>query len=88
MSIANGLAIYDGAETKFTANNFTTPNSLILGGYRDTNESIYKTFKGTIFFFRIWAGNSLTMELIPCRRVSDGVEGFWDCVTQTFIEPM
>lgn len=88
MSIANGLAIFDGDETKFTANSFTTPNALILGGYRDTNEGIYKTFKGTIFFFRIWTGNILTMELIPCRRVSDGMEGFWDCVTQTFIEPL
>ena len=88
MSIANGLAAFDGVETKFTANSFTTPNALILGGYRDTNGSIYKTFKGTIFFFRLWAGDILTMELIPCRRVSDGVEGFWDCVTNTFIEPI
>lgn len=88
MSIANGLATFDGVETKFTANSFTTPNALILGGYRDTNGSIYKTFIGTIFFFRIWTGNILTMELIPCRRLTDGVEGFWDCVSQTFIEPM
>lgn len=88
MSMANGLAIYDGVETKFTANNFTTPTALILGGYRDTNESIYKTFKGTIFFFRIWVGDILTMELIPCRRLSDGVEGFWDCVMQTFVESL
>lgn len=88
MTIENGLSIFDGNDTSFTANSFTTPSTLILGGYRDVDGSVYKTFEGIIFFFRIWEGDSIIMELIPSKRLSDGVEGFWDCVTQRFIEPL
>ena len=32
--------------------------------------------------------DEIVVDWIPCRRLSDGVEGFWDCVTETFIEPL
>lgn len=46
------------------------------------------TFTGKIYYYRIYDGGSVKLEWQPCKRLSDGVEGFWDCVTQTFIEPI
>lgn len=87
MVITNGLSRFDGVDTTFGESSFTTPDSLVLGGYRDVEGNVYATFMGTVYFFRIWKGNNIDVELIPCVN-NDGVEGFWNCVTQTFIEPM
>lgn len=48
-----------------------------------------KIFKGSqvkVFVSLERIGDTLLVDWYPCRRKSDGVEGFWDCVTQTFIE--
>lgn len=87
MIITNGLSTFDGEDTTFGESSFTTPDSLVLGGYRDVDGNVYATFKGTVYFFRIWNGNNIAVELIPCAN-NYGVEGFWDCVSQSFIEKM
>lgn len=37
-------------------------------------------------YFKIWIGEELVLDWVPMRRVADGVEGFWDNVTNTFVE--
>jgi hypothetical protein len=46
------------------------------------------TFNGKIYYFRIYYSSTVVLEWCPCKRLSDGVEGFWDCLNQTFIEPL
>ena len=66
---------------------FTTPYTLPIGGRISAAGAYYKTFFGDIYFFTIREGDNTLLYLLPVRR-SDGVEGFWDCVSQKFIEPM
>ena len=85
--IANGKGSHDCSA--FTLNksvDFTTPDTFTLGGYRDVDGSTYATFMGKVYYIRLNDGDML--DWIPCVRISDGVEGFWDCVTQTFVEPL
>ena len=69
---------------------FTTSRTIPLGGYKasSTSDTITRTYQGYIYYFKMRHGNNLLLEWYPCRRKSDGEEGFWDCVSQTFIEKM
>lgn len=69
---------------------FTTTWTIPLGGYRGTSASdiITRAYQGYVYYFRMNHGSELLLDWYPCRRSSDGVEGFWDCVTQTFVEPL
>lgn len=40
--------------------------------------------KMTIFAFKFYENNSVTMDLIPCYRKSDNVAGMYDLVSKTF----
>jgi hypothetical protein len=80
---------YDGNTRAYSkASDFTTPDTLIVGGRRGSNGVSNATFIGNIYYFHIYDGNTVILEWYPCRRLSDGVEGFWDCVTQSFVEPI
>lgn len=70
-----------------TANSFVTPYTLPIGGSISATGVYSKSFIGKIFYIKITEGDSLLLYWIPVRR-NDGVEGFWDCVTQSFVEPM
>lgn len=67
---------------------FTTSFTLPIGGHKGSSGAITKTYQGLVYFFRMWHGEELIVDWFPCRRKSDGVEGFWDCVTQSFVEPI
>lgn len=84
----NGNALFNGTSSNFTKNTFTTPDTVVLGGYRTASGSLVKGYKGKVFYIRIHESGDYILDWYPCRRLSDGVEGFWDCVSQTFIEPM
>jgi hypothetical protein len=87
--ISNGNSAYNFTTSTFTKSaSFTTPNTVILGGCRSASNALYKYYKGLVYFFRITEGNTIIKDWWPCKRKSDGVEGFWDCVTQTFVEPL
>lgn len=69
-------------------NPFTTAFTIPVGGHKPSSGVATATYQGYLFYFRIKIDDSYVVDWLPCRRKSDGVEGFWDCVTQTFVEPM
>lgn len=88
VSISNGQTNADFTSGTFTKSTFTTPDTVVLGGYRAASGALTKNYQGKVFYFRISEGDDYIIDWHPCKRLSDGVEGFWDCVSQTFIEPM
>lgn len=86
--ISNGKTEFNFTTGTFTKATFTTPDTVVLGGYRAASGALTKNYQGRVYFFRITEGDTPIIDYYPCKRKSDGVEGFWDCVTQTFIEPI
>lgn len=86
--ISSGKTEADFTSGTFTKSTFTTPDTVVLGGYRAASGALTKNYQGRVYFFRITEGSTPIIDFYPCKRLSDGVEGFWDCVSQTFIEPM
>ena len=76
--------------TRYATNNagsvFTTAYTLPVGGSISAAGAYSRGFFGDIFFITIREGDSTLLYWIPVCR-DDGVEGFWDCVSQKFIEP-
>ena len=66
---------------------FTTSFTLPLGGHKGSSGNITKNYQGYVFYFRMKHGTDNLLDWYPCKRISDGVEGFWDCISQTFVEP-
>lgn len=86
--ISNGSTNFNFTAGTFTKSTFTTPDTVVLGGYRAADGSLTKNYQGKVYYIRITEGDEPIIDYFPCKRLSDEVEGFWDCVTQTFIEPM
>ena len=89
VEISNGTFVGDFTSATFTKSSaFTTSDTLVVGGYRGTSGGTYKQYRGYLYYFRVKEGDNVIADWYPCRRKSDGEEGFWDCVTQTFVEPI
>lgn len=86
--ISNGSTNFNFAAGTFTKSTFTTPDTVVLGGYRAASGSLTKNYQGKVYYIRITKSSEPIIDYFPCKRLSDGVEGFWDCVTQTFVEPL
>lgn len=86
--VANGTTNYNFTAGTFTKSTFTTPDTVVLGGYRVASGALTKNYQGKVYYIRITQGGNPIIDYYPCKRLSDGVEGFWDCVTNTFIEPI
>lgn len=86
--ISNGKTYFNFAAGTFTKSTFTTPDTVVLGGYRAASGSLTKNYQGKVYYIRITEDDEPIIDYFPCKRLSDGVEGFWDCVTNTFIEPI
>lgn len=67
---------------------FTTAFAIPVGGHKPSSGVATPTYQGHLYFFRMWHGDEVVADFVPCRRLSDSVEGFWNCVTQTFVEPI
>ena len=87
-AIAPTKTTVDGSSSTRTPTAFTTSWTLPLGGHKGSTNTITRTYQGYIYYFRMKHDSEQLLDWYPCRRLSDGVEGFWDCVTQTFIEPL
>ena len=88
VEISNGTFVGDFTSSTFTKSTFTTPDTVVLGGYRAASGSLTKNYQGKVYYFKITEGSDVILDWLPCRRKSDGVEGFWDCVSQSFVEPI
>ena len=89
VEISNGTFVGDFSSVTFSKSAaFTTSDTLVVGGYRASSGGTYKQYRGYLYYFRIKEGDNVIADWHPCRRKSDGVEGFWDCVSQMFIEPI
>jgi hypothetical protein len=84
--IANGTTNYNFTAGTFTKSTFTTPDTVVLGGCRTASGALTKNYQGKVYYIRISENGEYILDWYPCKRLSDGVEGFWDCVTNTFIE--
>lgn len=85
--VSNGKTEFNFAAGTFTKSTFTTPDTVVLGGYRAASGALTKNYQGKVYYIRI-TGDEPVIDYLPCKRLSDEVEGFWDCVTQTFVEPI
>lgn len=65
---------------------FTTGFTIPLGGHTPSSGVPTATYQGYVYYFRMRKGSEQLLDWYPCKRKSDGVEGFWDCITQTFVE--
>ena len=88
VKIKNGSVTYDFTTGSFTKSTFVTPNSVVLGGARAASGSTTKSYQGRVYYFKMTEGGTIILDWHPCKRLSDDVEGFWDCVTQSFVEPI
>lgn len=80
--------VSDLSRTFTVGNAFSTQHTMPLGGHKPASGTPAKTYQGVIYFFRMRHGSDTVVDWYPCRRKSDGVEGFWDCVGQKFVEPL
>ena len=83
-----GSTIVGTNKRTFSVNTFTTAFTVPVGGHKPSSGVATPQFKGYLYYFRMSIADEVVVDWLPCKRLSDGVEGFWDCVTQTFIEPM
>lgn len=86
--VSNGKTNFNFTAGTFAQSTFITPDTVVLGGYRDASGGLTKNYQGKVYYIRISEGDEPIIDYYPCKRISDDVEGFWDCVTQTFIEPL
>lgn len=87
-TIKSGNVNFNFTSSSFTKSTFTTPDTVVLGGYRAASGALTKNYQGRVYFFRISEDGEYLKDWYPCKRLSDGVEGFWDCVTQSFVAPI
>ena len=86
--ISNGKTNFNFTASTFNKSTFTTPDTVVLGGYRAASGALTRNYQGKVYYIRITDGSTPVIDFYPCKRLSDGVEGFWDCVSQSFIAPM
>lgn len=87
-SITPTKTTVDRTSKTFSEQSFTTSFTLPLGGSKGTTDEATASFQGYVYYFEMRHADTQLAEWYPCRRKSDGVEGFWDCVTNTFVEPI
>ena len=78
-----------GSYTKtFSFSAFTTQHTIPVGGHKPASGAYTPQFKGYLYYFQMDKDGTTVVDWIPVRRKSDGLECFWDKVTQRFIEPI
>jgi hypothetical protein len=80
----------NGTTTKYiaTVKAFTSPYTLTIGSARTTSGAKSAAqFVGKIYYFKMWDGDSLILDLAPCSLAS-GEKGFVDLVTNKILLPI
>lgn len=78
----------DSYSRSFTATAFTTKYTVPIGGHTPSSGVPTPQFVGNIYYFQMSIDGVLVADWIPVRRLSDGVECFWDKVTNNFVEAL
>ena len=84
--VTPGKTTINSSSHTFSYGSFTTAFTIPVGGHKPSSGTPTPDFKGYIYYFKIYIGDELVLDWVPMRRIIDGVEGFWDNVSQTFIE--
>ena len=87
-SVTPKKTFVDNTSKTFTLAAYTSPFTIPVGGYKPATGVATADYQGHLYYFRMWHGDEVVVDYMPCKRLSDGVEGFWDCVTQTFVESL
>lgn len=82
MDIPNGKAKKDDTTVSFNTKP-SIPNNILMLAFDDGSEIKGKA-SAKIFSFKMYSGETLIRDFIPCYRKSDSVSGFWDLVSKTF----
>ena len=78
-----------GSYTKsFSFSAFTTAFTIPVGGHKPSSGKATPQFKGYLYYFKMEKDGEVVVDWIPVRRISDGLECFWDKVTEQFVEPL
>lgn len=84
-----GKTTINDVSKQFVYNGFTTTDYTIqVGGNKSSNVIAHPSFIGRIYYFRMGKNYQQVLDWIPVRRKSDGLECFFDTVSQEFIEPL
>ena len=76
----------------YSQQNFTTKFTIPLGGHTPGSGVPTPQFIGEVYYFRIYSteyggGTKYLCDWMPAKN-ADGVEGFYDSLTNTFIAPL
>ena len=77
-SVWGGISSATAATTKGTANN----NNIYIG--KGNGAANVRDLGLRISWFKITNNGTPAIELLPCKRISDNVAGFYDLVSETF----
>lgn len=77
--IVDGETLLNNTETKTIINTQT----IYLFG-RNTNNSLSIPMKGKIYYFKMYNGDTLVRDFVPCIRKSDNEIGMYDLVNKQF----
>lgn len=64
---------------------FTCANTLTIGNSNGSTGTAY--FNGNFYYMRIYQNDELALNLVPAKRISDSIVGFYDTVSNSFITP-
>lgn len=70
----------------YTPMGFTTKYPIPLGGHTPSSGVPTPQYIGEVYYFRMSVSGKCILDWTPV--IKDGVEGFWDNVTNTFIAPL
>lgn len=71
----------------YTPSAFSTTSTIPLGGHTSYYGVPTPQFIGEVYYFRMSVNGAYILDWTPAKN-ADGVEGFWDNVTNTFIAPL
>lgn len=76
---------FNGQKLKsFSNSTFNSTLDMYLFALNSNGSLETRTFKGNIYYFKIYEGNNLLKYFIPARRNSDNVYGMYEVVEQKF----
>ena len=80
------LSITDGTHSNtVTRTPRAMGSNIYLFGFYGTDSILNVPLVGRIYYLDMTEGDTLKLNLIPCKRNSDSAIGFWDSVSETFL---